>query len=124
MNICLRITTCLAVGALSLGVAQSPTEGSTPTGSASISQVARKAVITISMNGFSSPTRVQAGAVVKVVNKDNDYHSMTSNDNGKSFDILVPPLAKINFQAPTNLGKYAFHCSFHNSMHGTLIVKA
>jgi plastocyanin len=47
---------------------------------------------------------------------------VTSNTEGQ-FDTDVDGGANETFTAPTQPGEYAFHCTYHPSMKGTLIVK-
>ena len=86
-------------------------------------QVAKKKpTITISMFAFTVPKNVKAGATIKVVNKDAAAHTVTSDD-GVTFDVAVPAKTTVKFKAPATVGKYAFHCSIHPTMLGTLVVK-
>jgi plastocyanin len=71
---------------------------------------------------FGSPITVTGGAQVSVKNDDSVEHSVTSDTAGK-FDMDVEGNEQGSFTAPTEPGEYAFHCTYHPSMHGTLIVK-
>lgn len=94
-----------------------------PAGALATHQVAKKKpTITISMFAFTVPKNVRAGATVKVVNKDAVGHTVTADD-GISFDVAVPAKSTVKFKAPATAGKYAFHCSVHPTMLGTLVVK-
>jgi len=44
-------------------------------------------------------------------------------DAAGKFDMDVDGKEQGSFTAPTEPGEYAFHCNYHPSMHGTLIVK-
>lgn len=62
---------------------------------------------------------------VTFVNKDSTTHTVTS-DNGESLtfdsgDILVGRSWAFTFATP---GTYAFHCTYHSFMRGTVVVKA
>lgn len=93
-----------------------------PAGQLATHQVAKKKpTITISSFAFTVPTKVRAGATIKVVNKDAVAHTVTSDD-GTTFDVAAPAKTTVKFKAPAT-GTYAFHCSIHSSMHGTLVVK-
>jgi plastocyanin len=71
---------------------------------------------------FGAPITVTGGAQVNVKNNDTVEHSVTSDAAGK-FDMDVDGKEQGSFTAPTEPGEYAFHCNYHPSMHGTLIVK-
>ena len=79
--------------------------------------------ITISGFAFSVPTSVAPGATITVTNKDSVAHTVTA-DSGGAFDVTVPASGTATFKAPGTAGSYAFHCTIHPSMHGTLKVSA
>ncbi|MFL5827485.1 MAG: cupredoxin domain-containing protein [Thermoleophilaceae bacterium] len=64
----------------------------------------------------------KAGAAVKVTNSDSTAHTFTADD-GKSFDTgnLDPGASKS--VTVTKAGSFAYHCTIHPFMHGTLVVK-
>jgi plastocyanin len=69
------------------------------------------------------PISVRSGARVQVTNSDSAPHSVTADD-GKSFDSgTVQPGASGSIQAP-GAGTYAYHCTIHPFMTGTLVVKS
>jgi len=76
----------------------------------------------ISIDNFKfSPRaiRVPANARVEVTNDDSAPHTVTADD-GRSFDSgTVNPGASASFQAPAP-GSYAYHCTIHSFMKGTL----
>lgn len=78
----------------------------------------------ITIEGFSygQPITVSPGAQITVVNKDSAEHTVTSNTPGK-FDTDVAGNAQATFTAPNEPGSYPYHCAFHASMHGTLVVQ-
>lgn len=80
------------------------------------------ATITIASNNFGEPITVAPGAQVTVQNDDSAEHSVTSRTAGQ-FDIHVDGNEQGTFTAPTAPGEYAFYCTYHPSMEGTLIVK-
>src|SRR6476660_9271905 len=49
-------------------------------------------------------------------------HAVTSDAAGK-FTVDVDGNEQGTLTAPSEPGEYAFHCKYHPSMHGTLIVK-
>ncbi len=98
---------------------------SAPTSAASSSEAAspsaRAAVVTISDYAYSSVPSVAPGAKVTVTNKDAEAHTVTADGPG-GFDVKVDPGTSATFTAPTAPGSYAFHCSYHANMKGTLEV--
>jgi len=72
---------------------------------------------------FSPDTiSVPSGARVGVTNSDSAPHSVTADD-GKSFDSgTIQSGASGSIQAP-GPGSYAYHCTIHPFMTGTLVVK-
>lgn len=104
---------------------QTATATSSPSGDATASSApsaASAATITIANMSFGSPLTVTGGAQVSVKNDDSVEHSVTSDTAGK-FNIDIEGKEQGSFTAPTEPGEYAFHCTYHPSMHGTLIVK-
>ncbi len=80
-------------------------------------------VITIKDFAFQEPSSVTPGATVTVTNMDSQAHTVTSDD-GSSFDVTVKGGGgTATFTAPTKPATYAYHCTFHPSMHGSLVVK-
>jgi plastocyanin len=80
------------------------------------------ATITIANMSFGEPITVSPGAQITIKNDDSAEHSVTSDTAGK-FDVDVEGKEQGTLTAPTEPGEYAFHCTYHPSMHGTLIVK-
>ena len=80
------------------------------------------ATITIASMSFGEPITVSPGAQITIKNDDSAEHSVTSDTAGK-FDVHVDGKEQGTLTAPTEPGEYAFHCMYHPSMHGTLIVK-
>jgi plastocyanin len=70
-----------------------------------------------------SPLTVAPGTSIPVKNTDGPEHTVTSDVAGlfKADDIKNG--MTVSFKAPTKPGTYTFHCEYHSSMHGTLIVK-
>jgi plastocyanin len=81
------------------------------------------AAVTIHIKSFaySGPDSVPAGATVTVMNMDTEAHTLTADDG--SFDAVVKPGTSVTFTAPAKPGTYAYHCTYHSNMHGTLSVK-
>jgi plastocyanin len=99
------------------GTPSSPTTG----GSTQSSAPASTAKITIASFAFSTPLTVSAGSTVTVTNTDSADHTVTADDGG--FDVSVGSGQTVTFTAPAKAGTFAYHCTIHPSMHGTLIVK-
>lgn len=83
---------------------------------------ASAATITIASHSFGEPITVPPGAQVSVTNNDSVEHSVTSDTAG-AFDVDIAGNADGSFTAPSKPGSYPFHCTYHPSMHGTLIVQ-
>jgi plastocyanin len=84
--------------------------------------VAGGAAITITNMNFGEPITVSPGAQITIKNDDSAEHSVTSDTAGK-FDVDVEGKEQGTLTAPTEPGEYAYHCTYHPSMHGTLTVK-
>ena len=80
------------------------------------------ATITIANMNYGEPVTVPAGAQIAIKNNDSVEHSVTSDTSGK-FTVDVDGNEQGTLTAPSEAGEYAFHCKYHPSMHGTLIVK-
>jgi plastocyanin len=80
---------------------------------------------TVTIDNFKftpSTLTVAHGKRVTVTNNDSTAHTATA-DNGSSFDTgdIDPGSSKtINV---SKAGRYAYHCSIHPFMHGTLVVR-
>lgn len=70
---------------------------------------------------YTMPTTVKAGSKITVTNKDGASHTVTS-DTGGLFDAVVKGGATTTMTAPMKPGKYPFHCTYHGSMKGVLVV--
>ena len=79
-------------------------------------------VITITNFAYQGPDSVTPGSTVTVKNEDSQAHTVTSDQAGL-FDAVVPGGGNVVFTAPTTAGSYAYHCTYHSNMHGTLLVK-
>lgn len=101
----------------SLAMGSSPAEA--PARSAPASA---PATIMIKNFAYRGPASVASGAMVTLTNKDRVAHTVTS-DTGALFDAVLQPGASVTFKAPTVPGSYAYHCTFHANMHGSVVVK-
>jgi plastocyanin len=77
--------------------------------------------ITIKSYDFGQPLMVKPGQTINVVNDDSVPHTVTA-DAGGGFNARVGGNGKGTFTAPATAGTYAFHCSIHPDMHGSLVV--
>jgi plastocyanin len=79
---------------------------------------------TINIDRFRFPgsVTVPVGAEVTVVNNDPDRHTVTSDSVGE-FDVEIQPSSTASFTAPYEPGSYPFHCLYHSSMNGVLVVR-
>ena len=93
--------------------------GSSSSGSSAASSAV---VIHISKFAYQTPASVSPGATVSVMNMDGEAHTVTA-DSGSAFDTKIDPGASATFTAPMKPGTYAFHCTYHSNMHGSLVVK-
>ena len=103
---------------------QSGTATATASGSEATSAPASAAAatITIASMNYGDPVTVPPGAQIAIKNNDSVEHSVTSDAAGK-FTVDVDGNEQGTLTAPSEPGEYAFHCKYHPSMHGTLIVK-
>ncbi|MEV0634488.1 cupredoxin domain-containing protein [Streptomyces sp. NPDC050619] len=103
----------------------SPSPTSSPTSPASpTSETAGAPRITMEDFAFSpDDPEVRPGEKVTVVNKDSAAHTVTATD-GEGFDTgSIDGGESGTFTAPSEAGRYAFVCTFHPNMTGTLIVR-
>ena len=98
------------------GMNASPTAPMTVT-----SEPAAELTFHIESFAYTGPDSVPAGATVTVMNMDNQAHTVTADDG--SFDAVVKPGTSVTFTAPKKSGSYTYHCTYHSSMQGTLVVK-
>jgi plastocyanin len=125
--ICLVAALATACGGSDSSAQQSSTATATtsPSGETTASSApaaASAATITIADMNFGAPITVAGGSQITVQNNDSAEHSVTSDTAGK-FDMEVEGKQQGSLTAPTEPGEYPFHCTYHPSMHGTLIVK-
>jgi len=65
---------------------------------------------------------VAPGTTVAFTNKDTTEHTATA-DNGTTFDTGAIQHDQTKMVTLTKAGTFAYHCSFHPFMTGTIIVK-
>ncbi|MCB5281443.1 hypothetical protein BJQ89_01188 [Arthrobacter sp. ES1] len=95
----------------------------TPSTGAPNASTGTAADVTIHIKSFAytGPDSVPAGASVTVMNMDSQAHTVTAEDG--SFDAVVKAGTSTTFTAPAKAGTYAYHCTYHSNMQGTLTVK-
>ncbi len=128
--LCLVAAVATACGGSSTSTEETGTETATatasPTGTAEATSAppaaAGAATIMIMGNSFGDPVTVPPGAQITIKNDDSAEHSVTSDTAGK-FDVHVDGMQQGTLTAPTEPGEYAYHCTYHPSMQGMLIVK-
>lgn len=127
--ICLVATVATGCGGSSTSTEETGTGTATatasPTGAEETTSApapAGAATIMIMDMSFGEPITVPPGAQITIKNDDSAEHSVTSDTAGK-FDVHVDGGEQGTLTAPTEPGEYPFHCTYHPSMHGTLIVK-
>ena len=97
---------------------------STAPGTGGGAATAAAATITISNFAYEIPGSVAPGAEVKVINMDTAEHTVTADQDATLFDVEVKENGgTATFKAPPEPGTYAFHCTYHSNMHGSLTVK-
>ena len=123
---CLVAALATACGGSSNTSEESPSGTATATASGSEATSAPAsagaATITITNMSFGQPITVPPGAQITIKNDDSAEHSVTSDAAGK-FDVEIEGKEQGTLTAPTEPGEYAYHCTYHPSMHGTLTVK-
>lgn len=65
--------------------------------------------------------RVPAGTTVTFVNKGKEFHTITSSDEGRPFDVGIDS-GKSATLAFDKVGVYAYHCGVHPQMTGVVRV--
>ncbi|HYP93911.1 MAG TPA: cupredoxin domain-containing protein [Mycobacterium sp.] len=121
---CLAAALATACGGSSNSTQATGTATATASGSEATSAPASAsaATITIASMNYGEPVTVPPGAQIAIKNNDSVEHSVTSDTAGK-FTVDVDGNEEGTLTAPSEPGEYAFHCKYHPSMHGTLIVK-
>ena len=102
----------------------SASQSATTTPSSTATTTASGTALAIASFVYSpDPLTVAPGAKVTVTNSDSAEHTVTSDTKGQFGSDDAKQGKPVTFTAPTAPGTYKFHCQYHASMHGTLIVK-
>ena len=104
------------------GSGSSGESAATTTASEESSSAVAGPTLTIASMAFGKPLTVAPGTEINIVNNDTVEHSVTSDTAG-AFDQDVDGHEKATLTAPSQPCEYPFHCSYHPTMKGTLIVK-
>ncbi|MFF4550741.1 cupredoxin domain-containing protein [Streptomyces sp. NPDC001435] len=80
--------------------------------------------ITMKNFAFNPATlTVKAGEKITVVNEDSTAHTVTASEGGAFDTGSIAGGKSGTFTAPSKAGSYAFTCTFHPNMKGTLTVR-
>lgn len=118
--------TALLIGACSAKTASSGelstvTSRSTSPAFAAAPATAQPTAITIEGFKFILADPVPPRAQISVTNKDSVDHTLTADSAG-AFNTDVRADSQATFIAPRQPGAYPFHCAYHPSMRGQLVV--
>jgi plastocyanin len=102
-----------------------PSATATATGSSAGQKTGTTDTIVIKNFMFSPDSlTVAPGAVVTVKNEDSVTHTLTDKTDQSAFNTgPVGPSQTKTFKAPATPGSYAFFCTIHQFMTGTLVVR-
>jgi plastocyanin len=65
--------------------------------------------------------KVAKGATVSIVNRGKEFHTVTSDDPGRTFDISIDANKTVAF-AFDKVGTFGYHCGVHPQMTGVIQV--
>jgi plastocyanin len=65
--------------------------------------------------------KVSRGSVVTIVNRGKEFHTVTSDDPGRLFDISIDANKTVTY-AFAKVGTFAYHCGIHPQMTGVIRV--
>jgi plastocyanin len=112
----------LALATAACGGSETSEQTTTAAASPTASPPPARGTINIDHFRFPGSVTVPVGAEVTVVNNDPDRHTVTSDSVGE-FDVEIQPSSTASFTAPSEPGSYPFHCLYHSSMNGVLVVR-
>ncbi|GGX46077.1 cupredoxin domain-containing protein [Streptomyces chryseus] len=114
----------LCLLATATGCSDSKGSPEAPASAATSPSVPKEARITIKDFTFKpADLTVSPGAKVTVINEDSSPHTVTATGS-KAFDTGNITAGKtVTFTAPSKTGKYAYICTIHPSMKGSLTVR-
>jgi plastocyanin len=65
--------------------------------------------------------KVSKGTAVAIVNRGKEFHTVTSDEPGRPFDISINPDTTVTFTFD-KVGTFAYHCGVHPQMTGVIQV--
>ena len=120
-----RLLVLAATAAILTGCYHAAKPTPTPVTTTPQQQTLASEEMSVEIKGFAfNPQQitVKPGAKITVTNQDSVGHTFTADD-GKSFNIgIINQGQSATITAPTVPGSYAFHCTPHPYMKGTLVV--
>jgi plastocyanin len=121
----LILVLALAACSSSSSSSTSAPSSATATGSSARQPTATADTIVIKNFMFSPDSlTVAPGAVITVKNEDSVTHTLTDKTDSSAFNTgPVGPNQTKTFKAPAKAGSYAFFCTIHQYMTGTLVVR-
>lgn len=99
---------------------QAPQTSSSTSSSSSTTPTATSTVTIQNFDFSPSAITVKKGTTVTWINKDSSAHTVTADD--KSFDSGTIAAGKSYTHSFDTVGTFAYHCSIHTSMKGSVIV--
>lgn len=100
---------------------EAPESASESTSPDDAAPAAEPVVLTIKDFAYSDVGTVAPGTEITVKNDDDAAHTVTAEGKG-DFDVILQPGKSATFKAPSEPGKYAYTCTYHANMTGTLVV--
>jgi plastocyanin len=121
----LMLILVLAACSSSSSSSATPSASASATGSSAGQQTGATDTFVIKNFMFSPDSlTVAPGAVVTVKNEDSVTHTLTDKTDQTAFNTgPVGPNQTKTFKAPEKAGSYAFFCTIHQYMTGTLVVR-
>jgi plastocyanin len=114
----------LAGAACSSNNSSTPTGGGSSTGGGTCTADTATATTSVTIANFAFDPNcftVSSGAKISLTNNDSTTHSFTLDDTSTNVSVDVGAGSGAEATAPA-AGTYPFHCRFHPTMTGTLIV--
>jgi plastocyanin len=111
-------------GAACSSDSSTPSDGGSSSGGGACAADTATATESITAAGFAFDPNcltVATGGTISLSNGDTTTHSFTLDDAAADVSVDIPAGGSAEATAPA-AGTYGFHCRFHSSMTGTLIV--
>jgi plastocyanin len=118
-----RVTACVALLALGGGLTACAASGGEParTFKPNELQVIEPAGQEAKWTYAPAVLKVAKGTAVSIVNRGKEFHTVTSDDPGRPFDISIDADKTATFTFGT-VGSFAYHCGVHPQMTGVVQV--